>query len=459
MMPGGGDNRRRRSSSGSAKRASMQKLKAVHFAGTRELEDCCAAPETHYPTPVEARPLPQNGATTRRFTVDEVELYFSEDTPESPLRTSDYAVQKVAQRTDFLLCGCVESRETQMGISVWKRSWAELYRGILMLRRYKDKVERKRKLVPVSTCRMSFVDFEEGVLQIDYTYQAQAKRSVLRLKTKTDMFLWWWAIQLSAVVPMDHKLLIKSVSRSNLAPFHLMETSHQVENVLFPKFGVPSTSSALNIKPHGVTGTSVTHLIFIRHAETENINFRVCDRDKKLTERGKEQAEQTARYLHERLKDSSHHEAKVSLIYGGLRRTVETAAMVAKEMPWIQQKNECCFLEDGAPKDVDTMNRYDYRESMHRMAFQYICRWDGTEERERSRATESLENYKIVVCHTSFIQFCLAECYQVPKEIIQLGAPISHCSVTQIDVRAGDAMNAVFANRVTHLPLTHRTCE
>jgi len=150
----------------------------------------------------------------------------------------------------------------------------------------------------------------------------------------------------------------------------------------------------------------------------------------------------------------------VSLIYGGLRRTVETAALVAKEMPWIQHKSECCFLEDGAPKDVNTMNRYDYRESMHRMAFQFICRWDGSEARGPARTASPLEeNYKIIVCHTSFIQFCLAECYQVPKEIIQLGAPISHCSLTQIDVRVGDAMSAVSANRVTHLPLTHRTCE
>lgn len=435
--------------------------RVVRFAGDRSLEAFQLAAETHYPTPEAARPLPQNGATTRRFTVDEVELYFSEDTPEGMVRASDYAVRKVARRTDFLLCGCVESRESKMGISVWKRGWAELYRGILMLRRYKDKVERKRKLVPVATCRLTFVDFEESVLQIDYTYQAQAKRRTLRFETKTDMFLWWWAIQLAAAVPMDHQLLIKSVSRSSLAPLRLMEASHQVENVLFPKFGASVAASALAAKPHGSAG--VTHLIFIRHAETENINFRVCDRDKRLTERGKEQAEQTARYLHERLKDaSSLHDAKVSLIYGGLRRTVETAALVAKEMPWIQLKSECCFLEDGAPKDVDTMNRYDYRESMHRMAFEFICRWDGSEARGPARAAASPpveENYKIIVCHTSFIQFCLAACYQVPKEIIQLGAPISHCSLTQIDVRAGDAMSAVSANRVTHLPLTHRTCE
>lgn len=431
--------------------------KSVRFASSRALERRRAVEQPHYATPEAARPLPQNGATTRRFTVDEVELYFSEDAPERPLRASDFAVRKVARRSDFLLCGCVEARDSRVGFGVWRRCWAELYRGILMLRRYRDKVERKRKLVPVAASRVQFLDLEEAVLQIDYCYQAQPKRRTLRFETKTDMFLWWWAIQLAAMVPMDHQLLLQSVSRATLAPLVLMETSSQVDNVLFPNLG------GLRLAPEAAAAAAgnapLTQLILVRHAETENINFRVCDRDKKLTARGKEQAEQTARFLHELIKDATLGEASVTLIYGGLRRTVETAAMIAKEMPWIQHKYECCFLEDGAPKNVDTMNRYDFREAMHKMAFQYICRWDGSEERAFSRNADRVVNYKIIVCHTSFIQFCLAECYQIPKEIIQLGAPISHCSLTQINVRAGDEMEALFANRITHMPLTHRTCE
>ncbi|POM72554.1 Hypothetical protein PHPALM_10709 [Phytophthora palmivora] len=148
----------------------------------------------------------------------------------------------------------------------------------------------------------------------------------------------------------------------------------------------------------------------------------------------------------------------VSLVYGGLRRTVETAAVLAKKMPWIASKYECCFLEDGAPKNVDIFHRYDYRESMHKMAFQNICRWDGDESMVRGPKGE-VENFKIVIAHTSFIQYCMAQCYDVPREIIQLGAPISHCSITRIDLGPTDDMVGKFTNRVSHLPLTHQTSE
>ena len=141
-----------------------------------------------------------------------------------------------------------------------------------------------------------------------------------------------------------------------------------------------------------------------------------------------------------------------------MRRTVETAAVLVDVMPWIANKSECCFLEDGAPKSVDIYQRYEFRESMHKMAFQSICRWDGGDSFVRNPSGEP-ENFKIAIAHASFIQYCMAQCYNVPREIVQLGGPISHCSITRIDVRSSDEFVGKFSNLVSHLPLTHQTSE
>jgi broad specificity phosphatase PhoE len=430
--------------------------KSVHFANTKELESCRPHVDSHYPTPPMARAVPQNGSTTRRYTIDEVELYFSEDRPECPVGAKDYAVHKAAKRENFVLSGFVETRRVKMGMTSWSKCWAELYHGILVLRRFKETIQRKRSLIPVASGRLEFLDFKENVMQVDFLYQGRSETSILRFQTKQDMFLWWWSIQVAARVPMEPQLLHKCMGRSTLSPFQIKEGTYQVDNVLFPKYLQPDLHP-LKLKSK-MAPRGVTHLIFIRHGETENINFRVCDRDKRLTERGEEQATITAKSLAKMFKGRGAGRPSVSLVYGGLRRTVETAAVFARTMPWIANKYECSFLEDGAPKNVDIFHRYDYRESMHKMAFQNICRWDGDDSLARGPKGE-LENFKIVIAHTSFIQYCMAHCYDVPKEIIQLGAPISHCSLTRIDLRPNDEMVGKFSNRVTHLPLTHQTSE
>ncbi|ETP47561.1 hypothetical protein F442_06500 [Phytophthora nicotianae P10297] len=433
----------------------MKSPKSVRFANTKDLETCRPQLGSHYETPYAARSVAQNGSTTRRYTIDEVELYFSEDRPEFPVQVSDYAVQKAAKRENFVLCGFIETRRMKLGITSWNKCWAELYADILVLRKFKDTIQRKRSLIPVASARLEFLDFNDKVMQIDFLYQGKSETSILRFQTKQDMFLWWWSIQVAARIPMEPQLLHKCMSRATLSPFQIKEGTYQVDNVLFPKFIQP-VLNPLKKKLQAPRG--VTHLIFIRHGETENINFRVCDRDKKLTKRGEEQAEITAKSLNKMFKLRGDNTPSVSLVYGGLRRTVETAAIFAKKMPWLAKKYGCCFLEDGAPKNVDIFHRYDYRESMHKMAFQNICRWDGDDTMARGPKGD-LENFKLIIAHTSFIQHCMAQCYDVPKEVIQLGAPINHCSITRIDLRPNDDMVGKFSNRVSHLPLTHQTSE
>lgn len=448
----------------------------VHFSDEPE---CLPQLDTYYPTPAAARPvLPTS--STRRFTIDEVELYFSEDLSRRPVSERDYAVHRIKGRDEFLMCGVVEYRKVHVGIPTWRTCWAELYHGVVMLRKWREKsVDKKRKLIPVAKCELELLDVSDHfLLEIKHLFQGQPKRRVLRFATKGGLFMWWWAIQLAAMSPVDGRILHKSMSRPALSPFFFLASAeHSMENVFFPRAmrrqrsgSHPQSSDESQGSSGNVPDRSygIVHLIFVRHGETENIHFRVCDREKTLTDRGLEQAEETASFLSSQLKvDRAANEHNTTLIYGGLRRTVETAAKVAAAMPWLKRKFECSFLEEGAPKSVAIEHRQEYRDAMHKMAFEYICRWGGDSNKEfqrrrsggRPTLTRPTETFKIIVCHASFVQFCIAQCYGVAKEVIQLGAPIAHCSLTQIDVMKGDLMEAEFTNRVTHLPLTHRTSD
>ncbi|CEG35085.1 Pleckstrin homology-like domain [Plasmopara halstedii] len=429
--------------------------KVVRFANMSDLENHRQQMDPHYRTPSAVRAVPQNGYTTRRFTIDEVELYFSEDRPDFPMGSHDYAVKKTVRREDFVLCGYLESRRVKLGITTWHKSWAELFVGILVVRKYQDTVQRKRTLIPVSGGKLKLLNLKDNIMQIDFLFQGRYKTCVLRYQTKQDMFLWWWSIQVAAYVPIEPHLLHKCMSQPTLMPQQIADGTNEVGNVLFPR---SLRSEVYPPNKSFKTHRGVVRLIFIRHGETQNINFRVCDRDKRLTKRGEEQAKITAKSLNKMFFVRENDNPNVTLIYGGLRRTVETAAIFVKEMPWLAQSYECCLLEDGAPKNVDIFHRYDYRESMHKMAFHYICRSNGDDDFARGPKGE-LEKFMLVIAHTSFIQYCMAQSYKVSREIIQLGAPICHCSVTRFDVKPTDELEVKFSNRIAHLPLTHQTSE
>ncbi|TYZ63728.1 hypothetical protein PybrP1_003697 [[Pythium] brassicae (nom. inval.)] len=459
----------------------------VHFAAAPEW---LPQPETYYPTPAVARPVTP-ATSLRRLGVDEVELLFSEPLPARPVAARDFAVRAIRGRDEFLLCGSLEYRKQHMGLTLWRACWAELYHGVLMLRRSREKsVEQKRKLVPIADCELAIVDFKEHVVELKCEFQGHHTRRVLRFAAAHEMFLWWWGIHVAATSPVDGRVLHKSMSRPALSPVFFLATAESaMESVFFPsamrraRHGAVRAGeggSAAPTKTHRSDETAagrptaasgpdrsygVVHLIFVRHGEAENMQFRVNDREKKLTDRGLEQAEQTAVFLNAQLaQDRAATDRSVTLIYGGLRRTVETASRFVSAMHWLKHKYECRLLDEGAPKAVGREHRQQYRDAAHKMAFESICRWtdeSGTHRRGGSGRPERpvRDAYRIVVCHASFIQFCVAQCYGVAKDVIALGAPIAHCSVTQIDVLKGDFMESEFTNRVAHLPLELRTSD
>ncbi|KAL0590166.1 hypothetical protein ABG067_001810 [Albugo candida] len=493
-------------------------LRAVHFSDTKGLELTQAVQgDTYYPTPQMARSIVHNGSL-RRFTADEVELYFSEDVHRYPVTPNDYAVRKLQQRCDILIAGSMElMKKKTLVLSKWRKCRAELHHGVLILRPIKEggSSGKKRTIIPIASCKVDFAALAEHQLEITFTYQLETAKRRVRLESMTDMFMWWWGIQLASKCRCDMEQLHQAIQSKGKAdkrdakglserPYstsalHHLGNPHQAYAnadtrtlngsssdvcTFFPRTmarketvqvqgtngaseiistisaGIPMMSDGpAMIHSKATMTTGVTHLLLIRHAEAENIQFRVSDRDKYLTERGQRQAEKTAQYLEKQLREVMASDDNVELIYGGLLRSVETAQVFHKHIPWLRHSYHCCFLEDGAPKEIGPLYRQEYRNAMHKMAFEFICHWDAHEDKSRSVPITDLEKYKIVICHTSFIQYCLAQCYQISKDIIQLGAPIAHCSISQIDIKKGESMTATYSNRVTHLPLTHRTTD
>lgn len=486
-----------------------RRRRSVHFAAAPEW---LAQPETYYPTPATARPVTP-ATSLRRLGIDEVELLFSEPLPAQPVVARDFSVRAIRGRDEFLLCGSLEYCKLHLGLQLWRACWAELYHGVLMLRRSRDKnVEQKRKLVPIADCELALVDVNEHIVELQCEFQGHHQRRVqLRFAAAHEMFLWWWGIHVAAMSPVDGRVLHRSMSRPALSPVFFLATAESaMESVFFPSAmrrerhssarpgaaGTPPSTPGSGSGSGGrrvvakshksdETGTArnttttttvrnvpdrsygVVHLIFVRHGEAENMQFCVSDREKKLTDRGLEQAEQTAVFLNEQLAhDRAATDRSVTLIYGGLRRTVETASRFVTAMHWLKHKYTCSLLDEGAPKAVSREHRQQYREAAHKTAFEAICRWpDDSSGKKHRRGSSSRperpvrDSYRIIVCHASFIQYCVAQCYGVAKDVIALGAPIAHCSITQIDVLKGDFMESEFTNRVAHLPLELRTSD
>ncbi|GLD93067.1 hypothetical protein PINS_up001659 [Pythium insidiosum] len=439
-----------------------RRAKRVQFSDSNgmELERTQRTSSTHHPTPIAAKTI-ESTSCTRRYAIDEVELYFSEET-KFPAAKDDYAVLKFAKRSDTIVGGWLDCNESLMGIPRWKTYWAELQCGVIMLHKHKDVLENKKRepdIIPISGSLLRIVDVKDAELDIHFTYQGHRHKKQLRCPSKADLFLWWWAIQLASVTRPDSRLLHDPMKRQAKMPIlQLYGISTTIENMLFPK-AMPANSTNSR-KPER---ESKTRIILVRHGETENIHFRVKDDDKRLTDRGVEQAAITARHLKKKLFDEDGLDAEnVTVIYGGLRRTVDTALEFERAMPWLQYKYECCLLEDGAPDSIEHGHRQDFRAAMHRMAYEYICRHDSLEP-QRATSNDGVDSVKILICHTSFVQHLVARCYEVPKDVVKIGAPIAHCSLSEIivtnDVAGKEKFEVKYVNRVLHLPLTHRTSE
>ncbi|TMW63327.1 hypothetical protein Poli38472_002268 [Pythium oligandrum] len=433
--------------------AVTKQLKTVQFSDNNgmELERLQHTEATHHPTPQNARSV-IHSSTSKRLAAEEIELMFSDDA-KFRVSSEDYVVSKIANRNEYIIASFVHGKEVKLGISRPKTYWAELYNGVLMLHKFHKKdnsVDKKREPVPIGGCKLKIADMKECLMEIHYTYQGHPEVKALRFATKPDMFLWWWAIHLASVSRYDSRLLQQAMQRrqTTMSPFQFLDPT--VENVFFSR---PARAPASQRRP------SVTHLILIRHAEAENMQFRVPDSEKKLTTRGRGQAQFTAKHIAEMLKTARADGDNVSLIYSGLQRSVETAKEFKSAMPWLKRSNSSCLLEDGAPESIEATSRQDFRAAMHRMAWEYICRFDPTEHQHGSGMKET---YKVMICHASLVQHCLSQTHQIAKEVVRMGAPIAHCSVTQIDILNDgdrDRMETAFVNRVQHLPLTYRTSE
>jgi broad specificity phosphatase PhoE len=459
---------------------SQSQRRQVHFSDSKGLVLCHEdVGATYYPTPTRARPFVSKGSL-RQLTTEEMELYFCDDdntTLFPSISSQDYAVKRLEQKKNVFLCGCIQILHENLIILKWKPFWIELYHGILILSKYqptcdskvnpsssKQRHHRRRLVLPISKCQMDIIQFLHVYeLELKCCFESKQYTKRFRFQTRKEMFVWWLAIQIASKSKFDPlSLQQQSISTLHINKLNIKRIQQQQQQQ--------------QQHQQQEQQEQVTHLILVRHGEAENMHFCVKDQEKKLTLKGRQQAKATANFLQQFLQEKliKKKQNKIRLVYSQRCRSFETAKIFLQQIDLITHTNECMLLNDGAPKAIERSYREEYREGMHQLAFEFLCRFDPSDKIKTHHHDYSspvvpmqhtqMDTYTIVICHGSFIQYCLTQAFGSDKQefskiLIEYGAPISHCSLTQIDIDEKNKCTPIYSNRTNHLPLPFRSTD
>lgn len=170
--------------------------------------------------------------------------------------------------------------------------------------------------------------------------------------------------------------------------------------------------------------TAVRHLVFIRHGQY--YDSAKNDDDKRLTELGRLQANQTG----QRLKDLNLKYTK--LVCSTLIRAAETADIIAKYLPNVPRET-CCLLREGAPVVPDPASS-NWRPD--KKFFQDGPRIEAAFRKylHRADADQVGDSVEIYVCHANVIRYFVCRVLQFPPEG-WLRMSIGHCGITWVTIR------------------------
>ncbi|XP_075754476.1 serine/threonine-protein phosphatase PGAM5, mitochondrial isoform X1 [Pelodiscus sinensis] len=167
------------------------------------------------------------------------------------------------------------------------------------------------------------------------------------------------------------------------------------------------------------------HIFLIRHSQY-NLDGRI-DKDRTLTELGREQAELTGRRL------ASLGLKFDTIIHSSMTRATETTNIISKHLPGVK-KISTDLLREGAPIEPDPPVSHwkpeavQYYEDGARIeaAFRnYIHRADAKQEED---------SYEIFVCHANVIRYIVCRALQFPPEG-WLRMSLNNGSITHLVIR------------------------
>ncbi|ETV87783.1 hypothetical protein H257_01240 [Aphanomyces astaci] len=470
--------------------------KAVTFAS--ELEKVEWVAELQYKCP--EKPLPLSLFGTRRVIGYEEEEHllapsWSKALPYSAVDFGCYQMQLLTREKAFFVISPVQIHHiTCMGVS-WKTYWAGLSSGLIVFC-YEDDNDQVFAC-PIHKCRVQVLDdtqlklFEvAGLREVDELF--------LKFPNSSTMYMWFWAIQIAAATPLysDTDAHTKALRRflaksppmippaslsnnlwSNLSsklglkkplptdpvvtlPFTLRNPTPQdhFRGLSPPSSSSPSSSSAAK-NQSGIQ----RRLLFIRHAEFNNVHFKTADVEKNITDSGEAAARRTGQFLQDLIEAAGLTYQDVQLVYSTITRTIQTMDIIAKEVdkaagvyetynPYDTQsskvnrvaRHELALLRESVPHGLSTSKKFQCRSAKMALALQTICMGEVTYP------------ITVVICSSSFIRYCV---HQAAYGVGFIGSRgemnhsigIGHCSVTQIDVDQEYALHLRGVNQMAHL--------
>lgn len=185
-----------------------------------------------------------------------------------------------------------------------------------------------------------------------------------------------------------------------------------------------------NIKLNGgdegevcVKPKAIRHLILIRHGQYNTAGN--CDKERILTELGRDQAAMTGK----RLKELDF--PYTNLVHSTMTRAIETAKIISEYIPHVPVK-ECMLLEEGAPIPPEPpVGHWKPPHYFHQdgarieAAFRkYFYRADPKQE---------TDTYTVVVCHANVIRYFVCRALQYPAEG-WLRLSLKHASITWLSI-------------------------
>lgn len=198
------------------------------------------------------------------------------------------------------------------------------------------------------------------------------------------------------------------------------------ESLVRPKRdATPEEENRYNEQKAKIKSRAVRHLILIRHGQY-NLDG-PTDKEKKLTDLGRIQADLTGRRL------AALNIKFDLLVRSTMTRAQETADIIQKHLSSDLEIKDCQLLEEGAP--IPPEPPVGHWKPAPLQFFQDSARIEAAFRKYFYRAPpeQTEDSYTILVCHANVIRFFVCKALQFPPEA-WLRISLNHSSITRISI-------------------------
>lgn len=192
------------------------------------------------------------------------------------------------------------------------------------------------------------------------------------------------------------------------------------------------------------------HLILIRHGHYVNATKPgATDREKVLSELGKQQAELTGLYLQDFFCQGTREET-IEVQSSDLTRASETAETIAQKISGGRFQTDSLFREGWPGQPFPGGNSKHSEEDDGRM--QLACDFLF-----HHQVDDPDWIYRVIVCHANIIRYFICQALGISAKGVWGLFEINHCSITRIDLYEDRSRKIVAVNETGHLPETLKT--